>query len=1069
MRKLIVLLFAFISCITVSAQKSPYHIRNYKPSEYGGYNQTWQIVQDQQGLIFIASTTSIVVYDGVTWQGIQVKLGAATRQIYLDTSSGTMYVGSVQEFGCIERDSQGYFLYHSFMDQLKPEESVFTDVWKVEQKGDKIYFQSAEHIFVVQNKKVIGRIDPQEGSTFALMFNCGGRLFVRQRGVGLMEINDRSITLVPNSEMFATTRLMGMLRMDANTNYLLTNDMGFVQMSNANSSSPQFEYLKTQPDSFLMLSGVLGAEWISENEYAVFSRFGLTIYTREGKKKAYFNKANGLGDESISEVFVDREKNIWLATNNGFSMISYSAPALFYDQDYGFKGTIETLDFVGDTVYLASSAGLFQSIPTEPGVKSMNFTRIPFVPNEAWDILVAENSILVSASSGLYEIGQNVREHMSERYTNTALWIDTGSVVLTAEKGGFAVFSRKDGQPWKEEEYFEMPGIELIRISAPAKTSEPNVYRFSGTTRFKSVLHIEFNYVDSSMTVRTYDERNGLGSRDFFPVTINDSVYMFGYRTVFRYKPEKDLNDSSVCYVEAPDIFAKVYGGNTTGIRTFSDYRMFLEHPETEPYTTFFGPSANGVVAARLLLGRLFQGNNIQLGRIADESDVWILNNEAIVRYDLNYKIDTAAKFDAIITRVHFAGDTNFIYFPLEEVEVPYGKNSVDFHFAAPYFKYNMQCYYRYQLLGYDTGWSEKTMKPEKEYTNLPEGTYTFVVEAASPFNIGSTQARFVFTVLPPWYRTTWAYIGYLVVLFLFIYAVVRISARNLRKQKERLEQIVKERTAEVEKQKVDLEEAYTGIQDSIQYSQRIQNAILPTTEEIKRIVPDSFVLFFPRDIVSGDFYWFAEKNARPDDPVGRGLKYIACVDCTGHGVPGALMSMIGNTILNQIVIEKNISAPDQILNHLHVGVRHALKQDIGGDTRDGMDLSIIVLDHDCKTLKYAGANRNLWIVRNKELIEIKADKFPIAGSQQEEERRFTAHTIDLQKGDMIYMTTDGYADQFGGPKGKKFMVKQFTRLLAEIHTQPINDQRFRLEQEFFAWKQNHEQVDDVLVIGIRV
>jgi serine phosphatase RsbU (regulator of sigma subunit) len=179
-------------------------------------------------------------------------------------------------------------------------------------------------------------------------------------------------------------------------------------------------------------------------------------------------------------------------------------------------------------------------------------------------------------------------------------------------------------------------------------------------------------------------------------------------------------------------------------------------------------------------------------------------------------------------------------------------------------------------------------------------------------------------------------------------------------------------------------------------------------------------------------------------------------------------MSMIGNTLLNQIVIEKNISAADQILNLLHVGVRHALKQDAGGDTRDGMDLSLIVIDESKSQLMYAGANRNLWIVRNGELLETKADKFPIAGSQQEEERKFTSHIVSIEKGDVIYLTTDGYADQFGGPKGKKYMVRQLTRLLIEIASKPMNDQRFRLEQEFFEWKDNHEQVDDVLVIGIR-
>jgi serine phosphatase RsbU (regulator of sigma subunit) len=294
----------------------------------------------------------------------------------------------------------------------------------------------------------------------------------------------------------------------------------------------------------------------------------------------------------------------------------------------------------------------------------------------------------------------------------------------------------------------------------------------------------------------------------------------------------------------------------------------------------------------------------------------------------------------------------------------------------------------------------------------------------------------------------------------------VKISERTLRKQKERLEQVVSERTAEVvqqkqqiEAQKVDLETAYTGIQDSIHYSQRIQQAILPTSEDVRKIVPDSFVLFYPRDIVSGDFYWLAEREER---------RFIACVDCTGHGVPGALMSMIGNTLLNQIILEKNITAPEEVLNSLHEGVRHALKQDAGGDTRDGMDIALISLDKNNTELRYAGANRNLWIVRKGQLVDIKANKFPIAGIQ-EDQRRFTGHTLPLQKGDCIYLSTDGYADQFGGPRGKKFMVKQLTNLLAGMRDLPMTEQRTVLEHKFNEWRGHNEQVDDVLVIGIRI
>jgi serine phosphatase RsbU (regulator of sigma subunit) len=638
---------------------------------------------------------------------------------------------------------------------------------------------------------------------------------------------------------------------------------------------------------------------------------------------------------------------------------------------------------------------------------------------------------------------------------------------VTAEKGGFAILSTNEKREWKEERFFETPGIEFIRMGTPEATGNPDEYRFYASTRFKTGVIVHFNYKDSSMHVRELLPSNGMPIDDCFPVKFHDSTYFLAYRTAYRYFPERDKNDSSVCVEMAPDIFSQIYNGGAKYLSGRVDCKLFIEQPWLDPATSFFGRNGNEVVLKRLMLGNLFTASNIQYGTIQMPSTAWILNQQSLTRYDMSYPLDTSAPYAALITRVRFAGDSFDYYYPEKPIEVVYAKNSVAFRFAAPYFKYDKSSVYRYMLIGYDTSWSEPTAKPEKEYTNLHEGTYTFMVQAANPYHMESEEARFTFTILPPWYRTVWAYTIYVIAFILFVFLAIRVSARRLRQQKEKLEQIVKERTAEVveqkhqiEKQKVDLEEAYTGIQDSIVYSQRIQNAILPTVEEIKRIVPESFVLFFPRDIVSGDFYWFAGKN---------GLKFIACVDCTGHGVPGALMSMVGNTLLNQIILEKNITAPDQILNNLHEGVRHALKQDAGGDTRDGMDLSLIVIDEQKRVMHYAGANRNLWIIRNGALLETKANKFPIAGDQREEERRFTAHTIPLLKNDVVYMTTDGYADQFGGPRGKKFMVKQLTRLLLEIHGNPMAEQKQILEKSFSTWKGSNEQVDDVLVIGIRI
>ena len=280
-----------------------------------------------------------------------------------------------------------------------------------------------------------------------------------------------------------------------------------------------------------------------------------------------------------------------------------------------------------------------------------------------------------------------------------------------------------------------------------------------------------------------------------------------------------------------------------------------------------------------------------------------------------------------------------------------------------------------------------------------------------------------------------------------------------LERQKETLELQVKDRTAEIVEQKKVIEEKNKDITDSIQYARKIQESMLPAAEFVNRLFPDNFVLYKPKDIVSGDFYWVAESA---------GVKYIAAVDCTGHGVPGALMSMTGNNFLNQIVLERNISSPKEILHQLNLEIRKSLRQDDAEtESKDGMDIALCKFSSDLRTLTYAGANRPLWIIRNKQLVQYNPVKQSIGGMLTAHD--FTETTVALESGDSVYIFSDGYADQFGGPEGKKFMSRKLKELMCTISTLKPAEQRAELDTALVAWRGNLTQVDDILVIGIRV
>lgn len=299
------------------------------------------------------------------------------------------------------------------------------------------------------------------------------------------------------------------------------------------------------------------------------------------------------------------------------------------------------------------------------------------------------------------------------------------------------------------------------------------------------------------------------------------------------------------------------------------------------------------------------------------------------------------------------------------------------------------------------------------------------------------------------------------------LFTILLINTRtNLTKKEIVARLALAESFKQLEEKNEIIEEKNKDISDSINYAQRIQQAILPPLEKLDKALSDYFILYKPKDVVSGDFYWHATVKTTPSaNEPSYEIVVLAAVDCTGHGVPGALMSIIGSTILNQTVTNAAINTPADALSFLNKEVTKSLNS-----IKDGMDMSLCAINFAKMELQYAGANNPIYIVRNKEFIEIKADKKAIGADIEDAEiKTFTNHVIPLQKGDSIYLFTDGYADQFGGPQGKKFKYKKFQELLVEIQDNTIQEQKHLLNFHHEQWKGTLEQVDDILLMGIRI
>ncbi|PKP45869.1 MAG: hypothetical protein CVT95_07970, partial [Bacteroidetes bacterium HGW-Bacteroidetes-12] len=433
----------------------------------------------------------------------------------------------------------------------------------------------------------------------------------------------------------------------------------------------------------------------------------------------------------------------------------------------------------------------------------------------------------------------------------------------------------------------------------------------------------------------------------------------------------------------------------------------------------------------------------------------------------------------------------------LPNLELNYREKSIVFHYKSICFTNPEAIRYKIMLEGIDEDWRPATKQTFVTYSPLPPGKYTFKVIASNNNGVwNTTPTTYSFVITPPFWQQWW-FIALCVAIFVIgIAVIIKFREKALINEKQVLEEKVKERTAEVVQKSEEIELKNKDIIDSINYAKRIQDAILPSEVDFTQSLKNTFVMFIPKDIVSGDFYWMQILPASPEGGIkktighppsgelGGAIVFFAAADCTGHGVPGAFMSIIGHNLLDKIVGEYNITNPAEILNQLNKGVSETLRQSAEQtNIKDGMDISLCVFNTQTKVLEFAGAYNPLYIVSEQniegaevnmesenglKLYEIKADRFPI-GSYTDEVKYFTNHTFKLQKGDTVYLFSDGFADQFGGPDGKKFRYKQFKELLLKINPQPMETQKIELQKAFTYWKGNLEQIDDVIIIGSRV
>ncbi|MDX1651633.1 MAG: triple tyrosine motif-containing protein [Brumimicrobium sp.] len=1053
--------FFILHLFTVRSQDFFPPISNYTSEQYSHEfsPDNHGITQDNLGIMYFGNTGHILSFDGTKWLSIEVVPARVTRSLYT-SKKGIIYAGAMGDFGRLLIDSTGSYYYQSLVDSLLRADYPFTDIWTILETPKGIFFHSQEQIFRFHDERVSAIPMP---STAHTVFAVNGELVARMRDIGLMRWSGEEWIKITGSEDFEIYAAFGIVPLsNSNDHLIITQEIGMYRLK----SNWKVEKIESENNEYLNKLLIFGAKKISKNKIALqtFDK-GSVIISENGTEIGRINKRMGLKSNEVKNQFVDIDGNLWLSLGNGLALVNLHSRLSYFGENQGLiggvKSVIETEHNGESSLYVGTHEGLFR-INQENQSLDKIYEKITEIPYTVWSLKQIGKMLFIGTSEGLYRLNLEQKSAKPERLNRqniNALYYE------------------------KEKDFLIMAGSQGLQVINP--TSQKILYTYKAS--FSTVTNIEKQKYKNKLFYWT-----GLHSQGLLKLIYSDGTFSvdffsgesYGFPDDHILVPQKIGNKVllgttvgilGVEHVEVDDEVHTVFMPENVGDSTFSKALFYLT--EDKNHIWYCLDNDVGVYDKRekTYINRPFWG--IKKGRVnvlykPEKSNyLWIGATEGLIRYDIKGDIPYKEEFNTLIRKVETKeGKLVFGGYPnnkLPKATLEYEKNLIQFSFSAPYFEDHQPIEYSYHLKGYNDKWSEWSEKTEVEFSNLPEGDYEFIVKARNVYRQEAEPAKFSFTILTPWYRSTAAYTAYVLVFLIILFVVVRISIYQLKRQNKRLELAVKERTKEIEEknhrledQKSKILQQKTEIEDSINYAQRIQEAILPIKSEMKKHLDDSFIMFWPKDVVSGDFYWFHQLGSK---------SIVVCADCTGHGVPGAFMSMIGVDKLNVCVGEKGITSPDKILAFLNEGIKQSLRQDSGKKaTRDGMDAAIITIDHSTGKVEYSGANRPLWYVQGGELFEIKATKVAVGGFTPIDQV-YDLNELIISETTHFYMSTDGYADQFGGPKNKKFKVKAMKELIIEHYEKPMEEQKVIFEDEMTKWKEGYDQVDDICFMGVLI
>lgn len=1036
----IIFLFLIIPLFSLKGQN--YYFDNYNVEEGLGQSKVYAIIQSRDHYVWLATVSGASRFDGHTFKNFTSEDGLAENSVrsLLEDSNGNIWFGHTEggitryNGRTFEKFPAGFLLNK---DVTSITESNSGGLWITSHGAGAVYISNPDA--PIQDIK----FERYKGNRLSdLVFSSckmsnGQIFFVTDAGIKVFNETKNSFENfsppnLPKYFQFTT------INEDAGGNYWFgTHNGGIYKYFVKEDSVRTFDMADGLASNFItcIYPDKKGNIWAGT--------WGGGVTRISGNKVKTFDNRNGLQDNHIFTILEDAEGNILIGTTAHGMSIYKGESMINFSQDYALlnKQVSAILEDREKRIWFGTNKGITIFNPFAAGdVKFAHYTpgnsiipeNIRFLKKDkAHDIWIGSDAsgvFLYDNKKRTFSVPVIFNSLLPYDYGVLAMEIDNRNIIWAGTTDGLVYYNPKDQSGGRLTTYNGLAGN---YITALYFSSDSTMYvgsKGKGMTIMRDTSRKVYK-LESSETPLCFAE-----GKDKIIWIGTESHGVLGFkngRIVKRFGMRDGLLSNLINFIIC-DSVGNLYCGTNRGLN-----KVEISNSKIHIFSKrngFFGKETRKNATYR-----------------DSEGCIWFGTVNGAVKYSPALDYSEAMQPLTHITALK----VNQIDYGLREnIVLKSNQNSITFEYISICLKNPDAVQYQYKLEGIDDDWQPVTTHTSITYPALPPKSYVFLVRARNADGIWNTIPAYIsFDILPPFYMRWYFLVLFSLILLGILGFFVKLRERTLIVEKSFLEERVQERTHEVMHINEELAMKNKDVLASIEYAKRIQLSVLPS------VIPfeNTFVLFKPKDIVSGDFFWFMEDST---------YQWMAAVDCTGHGVPGAFMSLIGYNSLNKIVREMQIKQPSEILNQLDEEVTKTLHHYDKEETiSDGMDISIIRYNKQSHVLDYAGAFNPLWIIRKRELLETRADRFAI-GRTPHMGKTFSNDTTQLQPDDTIYLFTDGYADQFGGPDNKKFKTAKFKEFVINIQQYSMPKQKEMLEENIEKWRGNNIQVDDILVMG---